>query len=145
MLKLEARYVDEMVAHAREDDPNESCGILAGKDGQVVRLYRMTNVAQSPYRYSMDPREVFRVTWEIEGHGWEFFAIYHSHTHTEAYPSATDVRMATWLEPDGTKLSVWPGTYYTLVSLQDQERPVVRAFRIIDGAITEEELHVIQE
>ena len=131
---LAQRYVDEMIAHARRDDPNECCGILAGKDDQTVRLYPMTNVEQSPYRYSMDPKELYRTYREIEDNGWEVFAIYHSHTHTEAYPSATDVRLATW-----------PDAYYILVSLQDKENPAVRAFHIQDGIITEEELSVAEE
>ena len=131
MLELEQRYVDEMVAHAREDDPNECCGILAGQDGRAVRLYRMSNVERSPYRYSMDSKELYLTYREIEDQGWELMIIYHSHTHSEASPSATDVRLATW-----------PDAYYVLVSLEDKESPAIRAFHIVDGAITEEELRV---
>ena len=129
MLEMEKHYIDEMTTHAREDDPNECCGILAGKDGRAVRLYRMTNVESSPYRYSMDPKELYQTYREIEDSGYELLAIYHSHTHSEARPSATDVRLATW-----------PEAYYILVSLMDKQNPVVRAFRILDGVITEEEL-----
>ena len=145
MLELHQRHIDEMIAHAREDAPNECCGILAGRDGRAVRLYRMSNVAASPYRYKMDGAELLRTTREIEGNGLKLLVIYHSHTHTEAYPSPTDVRIATWTEPDGTGISVWPGTYYVLVSLQHPESPVVRAFNILDGTIIEEELRVTQE
>jgi len=132
MLKLAKRYVDEMVAHALEDDPIECCGILAGHQGKVVRLYRMTNVAQSPYRYDMDGKEMLPILREIDDNGWELLAIYHSHTHSPAYPSATDVRLATW-----------PEALYILVSLVDHDDPAVLAFRIVDGEITEEELRII--
>lgn len=131
MLVLPREFVDEMVRHAQEEFPNESCGIIAGKDGQAVQLYRMTNVEASPYRYYMDPKQLYQVYREIEDRGWELLAIYHSHTHSPAYPSATDVRLASW-----------PDAYYILVSLQDRERPQVRAFRIVDGEVREEELVV---
>ena len=132
MLKLEKRYVDEMVAHALEDDPNECCGILAGHRGEVAKLYRMTNVAQSPYRYELDGKEMLPILREIDDNGWELLAIYHSHTHSPAYPSPTDVRLATW-----------PEALYILVSLVNHDNPAVLAFRIVDGEITEEELRVI--
>ena len=139
MLELPREYHDESVTHARQDDPNECCGILAGVDGKVLRLYRMTNVEHSPYRYSMDPKELLDVNQEIDDSHWELLAIYHSHTHTEAYPSATDVRLATW--PDGT--SIWPEAYYILVSLVDKRSPAIRAFRIEDGTISELELRIV--
>ena len=140
-MEIAKQYVDEMVSHALEDDPDECCGILAGPDGKVVKLYRMTNTERSPYRYSMDPKEQINVNREMDDNGWELLAIYHSHTHSAAYPSSTDVRMATW--PDGT--SIWPDAHYILVSLEDHDNPPVRAFRITDGSVTEEDLRVTQE
>ena len=139
MLQLEQHYVDEIVAHALEEDPNECCGILAGQDGRVTRLYRVTNVEHSPYRYSMDPKDLLAINQEIDDSRWELLVIYHSHTHSEAYPSATDVRMSTW--PDGK--SIWPEAYYILVSLMDKSSPAIRAFRIEDGTISEEELRIV--
>ena len=138
MLELERQYADEIVAHALEEDPNECCGILAGQDGRVTRLYRMTNTEHSPYRYNMDAKELYLTYREIDDNGWDLLAIYHSHTHTEAHPSATDVRMATW--PDGK--SIWPEAYYILVSLMDKRSPAIRAFRIEDGTISEQELRI---
>lgn len=129
MLHIEDKYANEMVAHAREDDPNECCGILAGKDEKVLKLYRMVNIEASPYRYRMDAKELLNVYREIDDGGWDIVAIYHSHTHSEAYPSATDVRLATW-----------PEARYLLVSLLDKENPPIRAFHIEDGAITEEDV-----
>jgi proteasome lid subunit RPN8/RPN11 len=129
MLELPKPFIEEMVAHAREEAPNECCGIIAAKDGRAVKLFRARNAEASPYRYSVDPKDLFRIYRECEENGWEFLAIYHSHTASEAYPSPTDVRLA-----------FWPEAYYILVSLQDAANPVVRAFRILDGAVSEEEL-----
>ncbi len=127
MLYIDEQYAREMVAHALEDDPNECCGILAGKDGEILNLYRMANIEASPYRYRMDPKELLKVYHEIDDRGWEIVGIYHSHTHSEAYPSATDVRLATW-----------PEALYILISLLHKENPPIRAFRIEDSAVTEE-------
>ena len=129
MLTLPQAFIDEMIAHALEDAPNECCGIIAGQDGRAVKLFRAQNSEASPYRYNVDPRELFRIYRECDENGWEFMVIYHSHTASEAYPSATDVRLA-----------FWPETFYVLVSLMDRENPVVRAFRIEDGRVSEEEL-----
>ena len=130
-MQLQKQYADAMVAHALEDDPNECCGILAGKDGSALQLFRMTNIEHSPFRYSMDGKEMLKVLNEIDDNGWELLAIYHSHTHTPAHPSATDVRLATW-----------PDAYYLLVSLMDKTRPDLRAFHIVDGTVKEEPLTI---
>ncbi len=129
-LVLDQSYIDEMIAHARADVPNECCGIIAGKDGRPMRLYRAINAEASPYRYSVDAKDLLRIHRDADANGWDFLVIYHSHTHTEAYPSPTDVRLATW-----------PDAYYVLVSLME-ERPVVRAFRIDNGTITEESIEL---
>src|SRR4030042_6210207 len=132
MFRIEKHYIDEMIAHAREDAPNECCGILGGKDGRVLQLYRAKNAEESPYRYSVDSRDLFRIHRECEARGWEFVGIYHSHTFSEAYPSATDVR-----------LGFWPEALYFVVSLRDSEKPDVRAYHIVDGAVSEEELEIV--
>ena len=137
MTQMEKRFIDEMVAHAREDLPNECCGILAGRDGSVLKLYRMTNVEASPFRFSMDPAEIVKVDTEAGDNDWDLLAIYHSHTRSEAYPSDTDVRIA------GGTAELWPDVRYVLVSLMDEDNPQVRLFRIRDGAITEDQLDVI--
>ncbi len=123
---------DAMVSHALEDDPNECCGLLAGKDGKLTGHYRMRNAEASPYRYSMDGKELLSTLREIEDGGAELQVIYHSHTHSPAYPSATDIRLATW-----------PDAYYLLVSLENKDDPDVRAFRIVDGAVTEEPVVIV--
>lgn len=130
-LTLPRKFVDEMIAHAREEAPNECCGIIAGVDGRPTKLYRARNAEASPYRYNVDPQDLLRIYRETDANGWDFLVIYHSHTHTEAYPSPTDVRLA-----------AWPDAYYVLVSLQNPDAPDVRAYRIRDGEVTEEELRV---
>ncbi len=128
-MELPQQYADAIIQHAREENPNECCGILAGPSGgRMAHLYRITNAERSPFRYNMDPKELLQALQDSERNGWEFIAFYHSHTHTEAYPSPTDVRMA----------ENWPDPFYILVSLMDTDAPVLRAFRIADGQVTEE-------
>jgi proteasome lid subunit RPN8/RPN11 len=131
VLTLARSYVDDMIAHAREDDPNECCGIIAGADGAATKLYRAVNAEASPYRYNVDPKDLLRIYRDLDEHGWDVLVIYHSHTHTQAYPSGTDVRLA-----------AWPEAYYVIVSLEDKASPVVRAFRIQDGEVNEEDLQI---
>ncbi|MEX0786187.1 MAG: M67 family metallopeptidase [Dehalococcoidia bacterium] len=131
MLKLERALVDDMIAHAREDAPNECCGIVAGEGGRATKLYRALNAEASPYRYNVEPKDLLRIYRDLDDHGWDVLVIYHSHTHTEAYPSQTDIRLA-----------AWPEAYYVIVSLEDDANPVVRAFRITDGEVSEEPVEV---
>ena len=133
VLELPRTFYDEMIAHAREDDPDECCGVLAGADGRVSRLYRMTNEEHSPYRYSIDTKKLYQVMREMWDQGSDLMAIYHSHTHSEARPSATDIRLVTY-----------PDAYYILVSLMDKASPSVRAFFILDGAADEQGLSVVE-
>jgi [CysO sulfur-carrier protein]-S-L-cysteine hydrolase len=124
-----------MVAHARAEDPNECCGLIAGNDSNAERGYRITNTAKSPFRYLMDPQEFLDADKDAEGHGLSLVAFYHSHTHSAPYPSQTDVRMAVesgWLDP-----------YYILVSLENKENPEVRLYTITgEGEIIEAELRI---
>ena len=135
MLRIGKQHANSMVAHALEDAPIECCGILSGKDGVVSHVYRIANKAPSPFRYLMDPQEFLNADRDSERNGWEFLAFYHSHTHSPAYPSQTDVRMA--LE------SGWLDVCYVLVSLENTSAPQIRAFRIKDsGAIVEENVQL---
>ena len=103
----------------------------------MLKLYRMTNVEASPFRFSMDPLEIAQVDQEAGDNDWDLLAIYHSHTGSEAYPSDTDIRIAR-----GTT-ELWPEVRYALVSLMDASNPSIRLFRINDGQVTEEPLEVI--
>ncbi len=131
-MEIPRKLRDAMVSHALEEDPNECCGLLSKRDGTLVGHYRMQNAEQSPYRYSMDGKELLLTLREIEDGGAELHVIYHSHTHSPAYPSATDIRLATW-----------PDAYYLLVSLEDRDDPDVRIFRIVDGEVTEEPVLIV--
>lgn len=125
--------VDEVIRHAREETPNECCGIVGGKNGTATKLYRMANTVelnQKPFRYEMDGKEVLSLVNELDAKGESFLVIYHSHTATEAYPSPTDVRFA----------AGWPDCYYLLVSLMKVGETAIRVFRIVEGEITEEDL-----
>jgi proteasome lid subunit RPN8/RPN11 len=133
-VRLEHGYVDEMIRHAREDVPNECCGVLLGREGRVKVLRRCVNAEASPFRYSVAPKELLAIDRQARENDWDVLAIYHSHTHTEAYPSPTDVRLAAYED-----------AFYILVSLQEPDRPVVRAFRIRDGNVTEEPIEVLAD
>lgn len=123
--------VEEMVRHAREGFPNEACGLVASKDGRAVKIYCLRNAEESPVTYRMDSKEQLGTMLEIDDEGLDLGAVFHSHTRTRAYPSATDVRLA-----------FYPGTLYVIVSLADPDLPDVRAFRIEEGRITEEALTI---
>ena len=123
--------IDEMVAHAREEAPNECCGLVASSNGDVKRVYRAANAERSPVKYVVDPRDQIRIQNEIDDHGWELGAIYHSHTRTEPFPSQTDINLA----------RNWPDPLYVIVGVAG-EAPDVRACRIVDGQVTETELEV---
>ena len=133
MLRLPKGIARQIVDHAGEQAPDECCGILAGKKGVASRVYRITNTVKSPYRYLMDPQEFLDADKDVESKQIEFLAFYHSHTHSEAYPSSTDVRMA--LE------SGWLDVFYVLVSTSDETHSAIRAFSIDpSGQIVEGEL-----
>jgi proteasome lid subunit RPN8/RPN11 len=131
-VRISQGLVDEMVTHAREDVPNECCGMVGGRDGTAERVVRVKNAAASPLRYEMDPQGQFDALKEIETGGGELLAIYHSHTKSAAYPSQTDVNQA----------QNWPEQVYVIVSLADSEAPDVKAFTLADLQIADAELDV---
>lgn len=126
---LDRSLAEQMFAHARAENPNEACGILAGDSGRPVQFYPATNAEHSPTRYVVDPKDQLRILNELHTRGWDLLGIFHSHTHTQAYPSSTDVSLA----------ANWPDAIYLIASLQ-AEPPVLRAFRVTDGEVAEEEL-----
>jgi proteasome lid subunit RPN8/RPN11 len=137
-LTLPQAMIDEMVAHAREDLPNECCGIItAGADG-ALKLHRTRNAEASPFRYVIHPLDLLHIEQEMDAEGSKLHVIYHSHVASEARPSPTDIRMASW--PGDPPMDLYPGAYYVLVSLQDRDNPVVRAFQISSGEVTEHPL-----
>lgn len=130
MLRLTPAVREEMINHCLAGVPEEACGLLGGvpegDDVDVVICWPGRNLAASATLYELDPADHLRADREAEGKGLEIVGVFHSHTHTEAYPSPTDVARA----PD-------PEWHYVLVSLAD-EVPVVRSFHIRDGQISEE-------
>jgi len=141
-MEIPSAMVDEMITHARAGLPNEACGVLAGADGRLERVFPMRNAEASPVVYRFDGNEQLRVFAEIEDNGWELLAIFHSHTHTEAYPSPTDRAQAHWRDPvTGRDAAAYPGVRYLILSLAEQE-PVLRAFTFRDGEPVEEEVRI---
>jgi proteasome lid subunit RPN8/RPN11 len=128
MLRLPESAYHEILAHAWKHDPDECCGLVAGIANRVVKAYPMTNAeADSPRtRYVLDSREQFQTMRAAEAEGMEIVGCFHSHTHTEAYPSPTDVARAGY-----------PEWWYLIVTLKG-EQPMLRAYRILDGTITED-------
>lgn len=133
-VKISQDQIDDMVAHAREEAPNECCGMVAGRDDVVSRVIRTVNAEASPYRYSLDPADQFRVIKEIEENGEDLIAIYHSHTGSAAYPSQTDINLA-----------FYPDSLYAIVSLEDQSNPDLRVFHIRDGKVEEDRLTILEK
>lgn len=125
---MSAALVEQLVEHARAEYPNEMCGVIVGDrpaadGGQPLRWVATRNRAASPLRYEIDPDELLRLTIETDEADEAFWAIAHSHTHSPARPSLTDVGLA-----------FYPDALYILVSLAE-DQPAVAAWRIVDGAI----------
>lgn len=133
MIRIAQSLVDEMIAHAREDLPNECCGLIGGSEGEVRTLYRARNAFASPFSYRVDPADQYRIIEkEMRDGGEELVAIYHSHTKSPAYPSQTDLNEAV----------SWPEQVYLIVSLADPDAPDVKAYWLKDEKIAEAELVV---
>ena len=139
VLRIPRHHVESMVAHAKADHPDEACGVIVGPEGsdQPVRLVEMINADRSPTFFRFDPAEQLQLYKSLDEAEEEIVVVYHSHTGTEAYPSRTDVSLASE-----------PQAHYVLVSTADSgpgDGPVsVRSFRIIEGSVTEEEIEVTE-
>jgi proteasome lid subunit RPN8/RPN11 len=120
-----------MIDHARRERPLECCGILGGKENTARRSFELKNADESPVRYSMAPQEQLKVFEEMEKNSVEMIAVYHSHPRTLPFPSETDVKMA-----------FYPEVASIIISLKDEDHPVVKAYRIDPEAIYPEEIEV---
>lgn len=129
MIGIPADIRDKMIEHAAAELPNEACGLLAGPGDRVEHFFPMANADHSRTTYRLDPREQIRVFEVIEEKGWQLLGIFHSHSHSEAYPSETDRLQA-----------FYPEAHYVLASLADRNNPSLRAFTIRDGKIEEQEV-----
>ena len=138
MLVIDQKTYDAIVAHAKRDHPDEACGIVAGPEGsdRPQRFVPMINAAGSPTFYEFDSTELLQLYKEMWTNDEEPVVVYHSHTATEAYPSRTDIGLASE-----------PAAHYVLVSTREHgnsDGPVeFRSFRIVDGEVTEEEVSVV--
>jgi [CysO sulfur-carrier protein]-S-L-cysteine hydrolase len=130
-MRIAHDLIDEVVAHALEDAPNECCGMIAARDGEAVAVHRARNAAASPLRYEIEGAEQFRLQTAIEDAGLDLGAIYHSHTRSAPYPSQTDINLA-----------FYPDSLYVIVGVKDPDSPEVRAYRITDGQVSEAPLTV---
>ena len=129
-LRISRSLFDELVAHAREEAPNECCGLIAAEDGRAVAVHRARNTAASPLRYEMDGMEQYKLQTAIEDAGQDLGAIYHSHTRSDPYPSQTDINLA-----------FYPEALYVIVGVKGAEDDV-RAWTIVDGQVGEGRLLV---
>jgi proteasome lid subunit RPN8/RPN11 len=135
-MDISQELLERIVAHAREEAPNECCGVVAVAqgaevgEGRAMSVRPTRNVHASPKRFEIDGRDVLAAMSEFEAEGWEIGAIYHSHTHTAPYPSQTDVNFA----------ANWPGVEWIIVGLSDAEHPQVRSYLIEEGVVREVEI-----
>jgi [CysO sulfur-carrier protein]-S-L-cysteine hydrolase len=130
-MRIPRELYDEMIAHAREEAPNECVGMVGSTDGRVVAVYRAANAEASPLRFRIDPDEQLELHNRIDEAGLELGAIYHSHTRTEPRPSQTDINFA----------KLWPGVLWIIVGLAGDEADV-RTWRVDDGRVSDAELVV---
>ena len=137
-LAISRPLYDEMVEHALTEAPNECCGIVAAADGIAVRVFRARNRHASPLRYELEGADQIRIQQEMDTRGWDYGAIYHSHTRSDPIPSITDINMA-FVPNIGP---IWPGTVYLIVGLAGGE-PQVRAWRIESSTPEEVELAIV--
>ncbi|MFZ1153552.1 MAG: M67 family metallopeptidase [Solirubrobacteraceae bacterium] len=135
-MDISQELLEQILAHAREEAPNECCGVVAttpvsdGEPAQAVRVHSAVNTAASPLRFEISGLEVMGLLDSIEGDGLEIGAIYHSHTRTAPYPSQTDINFAV----------NWPGVEWIIVGLADPSAPEIRSYLIEKGAVREVEI-----
>jgi len=131
-LEIHEDLLSRLIENARQEYPLESCGILAGKNGKITKLYSMENTQKSSSCYLMAPEEQLRVFQEIEEEGLELSAIYHSHPHSPAFPSQRDVDSA-----------FYPDSLILIISLMEKEVPQFGAFQIEKGKVEKKAIKVI--
>ena len=124
--------VDQVVAHARRDHPDECCGVISGRAGAPARLFEMANADRSPTGFTFDSADWLTVYRDVEDADEDLFVVYHSHTATEGYPSRTDVL---WSRTTGF-------AHWLIVSTREPDVDELRSYQIIDGVVAEEELEI---
>jgi [CysO sulfur-carrier protein]-S-L-cysteine hydrolase len=129
-MRIARSMLDQIVAQARAEAPNECCGIVGTRDGRAVTVYPVRNAAASPLRYEIDPSDQLRVFEALDDADLEIGAIYHSHTRSAPEPSQTDINLA-----------FYPDAVYVIVGVAGEEDDI-RAWRIVDGRVSETSLEV---
>jgi proteasome lid subunit RPN8/RPN11 len=132
MIFIPQTIVDEIVEQAFAGLPEEVCGLLAGKENEAIARFPLTNIDHSPEHFSFDPKEQFQVLRKARSQGLQIIANYHSHPETPARPSEEDIRLA-----------YDPNIIYLILSLQDREKPVLKAFSIKNGK--QEEINAVSK
>jgi [CysO sulfur-carrier protein]-S-L-cysteine hydrolase len=130
-MRIARSMLDQIVAQARDEAPNECCGIIGSRDGTAVTVFPVRNAAASPLRYEMDPKDQLEVFEALDAAELDVGAIYHSHTRSDPLPSQTDINLA-----------FYPDAVYVILGVKDAERDDVRAWRIVDGKVSEAALEV---
>ncbi|WP_227763027.1 Mov34/MPN/PAD-1 family protein [Zhaonella formicivorans] len=133
MLKIPEDIYQRLFREAVKHAPLEACGLLAGKNNVVTEFYPLTNVDKSSEHFSMDPVEQFAAVREMRRHGWEIVAIWHSHP-------ATPPRMS----EEDKKLAYMPNVSYAILSLAEEHRGKLRAFRRENGDFSEQQIEIIK-
>ncbi|MCM8799435.1 MAG: M67 family metallopeptidase [Candidatus Omnitrophica bacterium] len=118
------------MSHSKKEFPREACGILAGKNKEVKRVYKVTNIEKNPYLFFMDPKEQLKIMNQINTSGLKILGIYHSHTDGSVYPSTRDIELA-----------FYPKVSYLIVSLKDNLQ--IKSFKIKEGRFKEERIRII--
>jgi [CysO sulfur-carrier protein]-S-L-cysteine hydrolase len=130
-MRIARSMLDEIVAQARAEAPNECCGIVATRDGEAVELFKTRNAAASPLRYEIDSKDLLHAYTAIDDAGLDVGIIYHSHTRSAPEPSQTDINLARF-----------PDAVYLIVGVQDPQRDELRAWYINDGKVADAPLEV---
>jgi proteasome lid subunit RPN8/RPN11 len=129
MIHIPQSVIDGIIVQARNEWPNEACGLLIGSENEVIKQFPLTNIDHSPEHFSFDPREQFGVLKEARSQGVQIIANYHSHPASPARPSEEDIRLA--FDPD---------IIYIILSLQEKDNPVIKAFSIKKGKVEQLQL-----
>jgi [CysO sulfur-carrier protein]-S-L-cysteine hydrolase len=137
MPELDSVLFKEIVEQGLREFPNECCGVIAAAaDGGPAKVFPTKNIDASAATYRIDTSDQYRIEREIEEQGWTTWAFYHSHTHSEAYPSKTDRDLSRRV------VAFYPDVRFLILSLESRETPVLRSFFIKDDEVVEEELTI---
>ena len=129
MISIPKNIVDEIFLQGADELPNEACGYLAGKDGVVKKLIKLTNIDKSPEHFSLDPKEQFQAFKNAKADGLELISIYHTHPVTPARPSIEDIRLA-----------YDPSISYVIAALTHKD---IKSFKIKSGTVNTQEVDII--